>query len=423
MAQLTFTPPKVQEEILFTSSAARDAAPAAPKTAPSFFDPPFQQNTAAQPPLPTAAFAAVAKKHAPRRHERKSRRPHKSRSASPPTISPSVKAEPALPADFVNLVNTDKVKSGIDTQSVLASQPAPRPKRSRPSADSASESDSAASDSGSGSDSEGSDSDSGSDSEGGRRGRSSGPPPSPRPPPVPSQSQLFDKAKILARLSRRQKMNPGTPMEFNHSMSIEELMTIDAKAGYETQADMSIQLMKRAIMVLVGITERASTVYPQLGLNLKGWGEHVFLNMQQYDETLFEIYDQYSSAFQMNPLVRLAVALASSAWMYSASKAMMEELGTVHAASLEQLQEAIRKATQQQQQQQQQQPQATTKTTAAGKKVGINAAAMKPPSAMNMSSEQMPLDPAKLAKPTADTNVRRVEVAQTASRSRAQGKV
>ena len=396
MANVTFNTPKVQEELTIKSGGSgfgQTNVAAKPAQSPFFAD-------TSTTPFRASGFESLAV--APQADKNKSRGNHHNHRKQ--KNKPKEKDQ-AVPSDFVNLINADKVKVGADTQAIFTKTPTTAHKRSRSQH---SDSDGSDSDSDSGSGGDNSDSDASSSS-----GSDSDATPSTQQKEAttpPSQSLLFDKAKVLARLARRQRLNPNSVIEFNHNMSLDELMTIDVKAGYESQADMSIQLMKRAIMFVVGMTEKASSLYPAMGMNLKGWGEHVFLTMQQYDETLFDIYDLYSSAFQMNPIIRLSMALTTSAWMYSASKTMMEEVGTVHNTTIDQLQEAIKKAKEAQAQQQTPAPgpaQPTTKKQT----TQINVAAMKPPS----SSSQQTIDPAAIMHMLSDpapssSNVRKVDV-------------
>ena len=417
MANLTFTPPNVQEQIVFHGATNSNSSLSASSTsATASMNANTSTVSSVSPPQPTNAAAVFkAKRSKPQRSHEKPH--HKEKSSRHAEKNPRVEP-PAVPADFVNLVNADKLKPGADTQLLFAREvPNPSPpdarssskhsskrpsksKREREDSESDSSQSESDSDADSGSESDSGASDSGSDSETDSKGGRTDEFGDPKPTAATSTQNLFDKAKLLARLARRQKLYPNSNIEFNHNMSLEELQTIDAKAGYESQADMSIQLMKRGILIIVGLSEAMAASYPNMGLNLQGWGEHVFLSMQQYEETLFDVYDQYSSAFQMNPIIRLAVALGTSAWMFSTSKKMMEEFGTVRNTTLEQLQDAIKKAAAAQSKEptsaaaaaaQSKEPAQTTTR----KPININAAAMKPPSGSGMQAQ---LDPARIMK-------------------------
>jgi hypothetical protein len=466
---LKLNPPKVQEQIVFSTtgsaSSAQPAAASQPAPCISNYRNALNNTTTtsqqsnqldvASSFTPTAAGVRNSHNHGSSAHKshRKSR-------------SPDVDNDSAEPADFANLINTDKLKDGVNPQSLLQKTAAgvgvkthssPRGKSDKRKRSSHADSDSDEGSDSEGSDSEGSgsgsesESDSGSESdsdsssdEGAGRKRSAASSPLPTAQSMPygldsaaNKQMMMEKARVLARLARRQKLNPNASIEFNHNMPLDELMTIDAKVGYESQAEMSIQFMKRCILFLVNMSENASKRYPALGMDLEGWGQYMFQRLNQYDELLFEIHDQYASSVTVNPLIRLGLEMVTNAWMYSAARTMMAEAGQRHANAFDQLNnklkqqmaEEMRKQQQQQQQQESQHPTMPPPTAshnqnasppitvgvrATKPEVKINPTAMKPPSTIGSSTA----DAAKLIKlltsqqqSSSSTDIRKVDIA------------
>ena len=466
---LNLTPPKVQEQIVFSNP---NPNPFPANATPAFNSPPPSTITPAshikpikvkrhhndQTPIVHSQSTPSPKSH-PKHSSKHSSKHHNS--SKHRHSSKHVDEPPAVPSDFANLVNADKIKIGTDTQTLLAKEdpqtkPAQPIKRNRADDNDKSDGDDDSdddsddddnsdgdddgvkanlksgggghSDESDGSDSEddgggssGSDSDRSSSKNGRKSGKSQ-----PLPPLMVDKDAMFEKTRILARLARRQRMYPANVVEFNNDMTLAQLQQIDATASYESQADMSIQVMKRGILFLVGLSERASVAYPQMGMDLDGWAEHVFLTLQQYDETLFDIYDQYGSMVKMDPILRLTMSLATNAWMFSITKTLMERRGTMPNTTKEELNAAIdaaKKAAAAQtpnEPQTSSAPQTQTQTQTQTKRpVHINASAMRPPSSA-LSSE---LDPAQLMKMLASdskTNVRKVDVSMPAKKQQQQ---
>ena len=478
MANVSLNPPKVQEAVTFRAT---------PTGNPQAFPPPPPPSAPPLPPVSvtpaparfggasvTGGDAAAAawmdrisdarskstRSRTERHHRRKQQR---------------LRLDKAVPADFANLINSDKVKPDADTETLFSpdnveNQEIPKSKekkskkkRHKHESDTESEgSASSSSSSGSESSTESSGSESSSSSSDTDRGRSNKQPAMTNAyPPIgaPNTALIMDKAKVLARLERRRKTNK-CQVQFDTNMSLEELMTIDEKCRHECLAENAISCLKRAVVFIVGITERVVENVHIKGFNLEGWAEYVFLNMDQFEENCNEIYDRYPHWFQMNPLVNLAMSLVSNAWMYSMAKMTTEAMRNVFSAGQggnphaqfdpRVLEEMIKKAVHVQQQnaptpsapataptaQAPHRPlpgtatataTATAKTPAA-KKRQIVASSMKPPAGVSQvpmqmqTPMQMPqtttLDASKIMQQVADAEIRRVDLTTTTSSAR-----
>lgn len=357
---LTLNPPKVQEQIVFTASTNNSNAPltehsnaisnnamSSAKVSSEGTLPPSAMPASIPPPTFTMPMRNV--------HRVRHREQHKRAKKSTPN-------DPAVPSDFANLINTEKLKENADTQSLFSSKagtdkqkPHKDGKKSesdRSSTESESESETSESETESESGSDSSSSESESSDDDGRHKTENGSAKGSCGSFMPSTQMLTEKAKVLARLGRRQRLNPNVTIEYNHNMSLEELLTIDYQMGYQSQSEMSIQFMKRCIVFLVSFSECACKRYPALGLDLEGWGQYMFQRMSQYDELLFDIHDQYASTLTINPIARLTLELVTNAWMYSSARTLMMQASKVQASTIEQLsrlQEALAQAARQKQ--------------------------------------------------------------------------
>jgi len=142
---------------------------------------------------------------------------------------------------------------------------------------------------------------------------------------VTHEQMIKRKARILAKLERRVRFT-GASIEFNSRMSLEELEVVEAKWAYQSNSDVSVQIMRRMLMFTVATFEAISKNMPFLQLDLDEWSNTVFLQLNQYDEILFEIYDFYASDFEVNPLLKLGVAIITNALMHSFSRKMLQRV-------------------------------------------------------------------------------------------------
>lgn len=143
-----------------------------------------------------------------------------------------------------------------------------------------------------------------------------------REQPLSRRELIRRKAQVLAKLERRERFT-GQRIDYKTDMSLEELEVIDAKYSYQANSDVSVKIMRQLLMFSVATIESISKSMPFLQLDLESWSETVFLNLNQYDELLFEIYDYYSSDIDVNPLIKLGFAIVSSAMMHSFSRKIM----------------------------------------------------------------------------------------------------
>lgn len=157
------------------------------------------------------------------------------------------------------------------------------------------------------------------------------------------------KAQVLARLERRVKFT-GKEIEYDPNGTLEHLEIVDAKYNYKANSEVSVQVMRRMLLFSVVGMEAMSKHLRFLALDLDGWSQAVTLTINEYDEILFEIYDYYSGDFDVNPLLKLGVAIFTSALMHSFQKQIFA--GAKFSAHIQKNSMSQKKNNEQQQQQQ-----------------------------------------------------------------------
>jgi hypothetical protein len=146
-------------------------------------------------------------------------------------------------------------------------------------------------------------------------------PPPPKADEIPfvdkmfgSRQQYTEKAHILARL-KRLKEKSGRNFTIDRDAPLEELQQQYAEIAYEIQSETQIKVYKRILAISVSFAEWAATLTPQ-GNDFKGWSDNFNLTLDDYDNALADIYDEYGAKIKLNPLANLALQVASHGFMY-----------------------------------------------------------------------------------------------------------
>jgi hypothetical protein len=104
------------------------------------------------------------------------------------------------------------------------------------------------------------------------------------------------------------------------------LRDLDAILTHRIRAESTIKFYRRAMVHAVVIVERLSIAYPRVfqGVQLEGWHDNFFLQIDDFDNLLYEVYDQYGDQGPQNPLVQLAMQIISHGAMYHLTKSMLQ---------------------------------------------------------------------------------------------------
>lgn len=86
-----------------------------------------------------------------------------------------------------------------------------------------------------------------------------------------------------------------------------------------------VKVMRRMLCFAARIVEKIASMADKNSklINLKGWCDSFTQSVTEYDELLFEIYDQYLIGLDRNPIGMLVYGMASNAAMYSMKQKLM----------------------------------------------------------------------------------------------------
>lgn len=100
----------------------------------------------------------------------------------------------------------------------------------------------------------------------------------------------------------------------------------ELKKEYEFQYELrdrqvKTKLYKNSIINLVHFIETANETYDPFSIDLDKWGEHVAIEIDDYDDIMNELYDKYKEIGKnLPPEIRLIFSLGFSGFTYHVSK-------------------------------------------------------------------------------------------------------
>lgn len=133
---------------------------------------------------------------------------------------------------------------------------------------------------------------------------------------------IKERAMYLSKLERRER-HTGRSLGVDEASSLEKLVEIYLKDKFTQDAEQGVLILRRLILFVVKMAENISKDAEFLG-NLQGWSQQVYMTLENYDECLYEIYDEYLAGGHHNPLWKLGIQLISHGIMYSMTNELMK---------------------------------------------------------------------------------------------------
>ena len=140
-------------------------------------------------------------------------------------------------------------------------------------------------------------------------------------PQLSPQETRMKKIELLRKLSEIKQRGFSLTKDYDFSSSLEEMeyeyellrSFIDKRNG--------IKLYKSVLLNGASILEFLNDKYDPFDFHLGGWGEHLSVEVDSYDETLEELYEKYKgSGKKMAPEIKLILLLVASGSAYHFSK-------------------------------------------------------------------------------------------------------
>lgn len=141
-----------------------------------------------------------------------------------------------------------------------------------------------------------------------------------------TQQMRRERVRLVAKLRRQQARLPADERKrIDSNAPLNHLRDLAMGASYESRAKSAVLFMRRLTVGFAKIVELiANKLPPAARMDLEGWAENVYLTLDQFDDMLYDIYDEYGDQVQTNPLVVFVMALGSNAVMFAMTKKLMQ---------------------------------------------------------------------------------------------------
>ena len=135
---------------------------------------------------------------------------------------------------------------------------------------------------------------------------------------------LIMKKEMLYQFERLEKKGMKLPKKFTLSSSLEEMKAEFERLKRDRAIDSSVKLQRRMMMAAVSGIEWVNGKFDPIGAKLDGWSDSVYENIDDYDETMEELYEKYKGKANFPPEIKLLMLLGGSAFMHHMTHSMFK---------------------------------------------------------------------------------------------------
>jgi len=145
----------------------------------------------------------------------------------------------------------------------------------------------------------------------------------PGPRPL-TDAERAEKSRILARLHRMSVTQKSFPIQFSVDDTLDSLRKKNTLATHTGKSKVCMEMLKRGTIFLAKGAETITTKYPNRYVDLDGYSNHLYLQIDQFDNLLYDIYDSYSEELsEVSPVLTYLFAIGSNAMMFSMTRKML----------------------------------------------------------------------------------------------------
>ena len=140
-------------------------------------------------------------------------------------------------------------------------------------------------------------------------------------PQLTSQEIRIKKIELLRKLSEIKTKGFSLTKEYDFNSSIDEMeYEHDLLKSFVDKRN-SVKVFKSGLLQTVSIIEFLNDKYDPFDFHLQGWGEHMSVEVDSYEDVLEELYEKYKGSGKgMPPEVKLLLLLTASAGAFHFSK-------------------------------------------------------------------------------------------------------
>ena len=119
------------------------------------------------------------------------------------------------------------------------------------------------------------------------------------------------------------------------------------------EVNSSIKFQQKMLMALVSGLEYGNKRFDPFSIDLEGWSENVFENIEDFNTVFERLYDKYRKRGEMSPEIELMLTLAGSAFMFNMSNQLFKSVNQPFQGQMRNLRESVKNAFNQSQNQNQ----------------------------------------------------------------------
>jgi len=135
------------------------------------------------------------------------------------------------------------------------------------------------------------------------------------------QESRIKKIELLRKLSEIKLKGFSLTKEYDFNSSIEEMEYEFALLKSFVDKRNGVKIFKSGLLQTVSIIEFLNDKYDPFDFHLQGWGEHLSIEVDSYDDILEELYEKYKGTGKgMPPEVKLLLLISASAGAFHFSK-------------------------------------------------------------------------------------------------------
>jgi len=140
-------------------------------------------------------------------------------------------------------------------------------------------------------------------------------------PQLTQQEIRIKKIELLRKLSEIKAKGFSLTKEYDFNSSTEEMEYEFALLKSFVDKRNGVKIFKSGLLQTVSIIEFLNDKYDPFEFHLQGWGEHMSIEVDSYDDVLEEIYEKYKGTGKgMPPEIKLLLLITASAGAFHFSK-------------------------------------------------------------------------------------------------------
>ena len=138
------------------------------------------------------------------------------------------------------------------------------------------------------------------------------------------QEEIKRKQELLEGFDKLARKGVRIHRMFDMNSSLEEMDSEYQRLVRQRELEQSIRFQRRLLLTCVTGVEMFNKKYDPFEVELDGWSEVVYSEIDSYDDIFEELYEKYHTKVKMAPELRLLFALGGSAVMFHISNTMLQ---------------------------------------------------------------------------------------------------